>query len=154
MKEIWINRRGQLRWGWVLCAAAIVYAAAAVGVPMLYWSAYEFFMNVWNVTDANIHLAPGAVKFLYQWSNVLAQLCRNGVLVYGARVLLKAGQEVEKRTGSAALLAKGAAMGAGCVALAWCVLMLLGSVRLGTTKHAGNSCKRKSFRRRRWRSSG
>ena len=73
-KGIWIDRRGEIRLGWLLLTAAVLYVAAAVGIYELYWHLYRTMMEIWCVTAENIVRAPAAVQFLYSWSNVIVQV--------------------------------------------------------------------------------
>ncbi len=132
IKQVFVDRNGRMRTVWLLCAAAALYAAVSVGVYWLYWYLYETMMGIWGVTAENIIHAPDAVRFLYRWSNGILQLMQNGLLIVGAALLVRlSGQNGKAEGGLVKQLGIGAAVGAVCVALLWCVLMMLGSVRLG-----------------------
>ncbi len=132
IKGVFVNRNGQIRGVWLLGAAAVLYAAASTGVYWLYWYLYETMMGIWGVTAENIVRAPDAVRFLYRWSNVILQLIQSGLLIGGAAVLSRMSRmDSMVKRGMPKKLGMGAAAGAGCVVLMWCVLMGLGSVRLG-----------------------
>lgn len=131
IKRAFIGPRGEIRSGWLMLMAAVLYVLAAVGVYGVYWRVYNTMMDIWCVTAENVARAPGWVQFLYSWSNVIVQLLESAALIGFAAVLNRwAGVEREKGAG-----AKGAACGvglaAGCVALIWLILLLTGSVRLG-----------------------
>lgn len=131
IKAIFIGSCGGMRLGWLAAAAAVMYAAAAVGVYEGYWYLYRTMMNIWCVTGENIARAPGAVQFLYSWSNVIVQLLQNVILIGFAACLKKIAGLRGEENGLGRGYVKGAALGALCVAAIWCALMLTGSVRLG-----------------------
>lgn len=130
MKQVFLNRRGEIRLGWLLLAAAVLYTLAAVGVSELYWYLYRTMMGIWCITSENISRAPGAVQFLYSWSNVIVQLIQSAFLI-GCSWLLARMARLENEKKPVASIRKGIAAGAGGVTLIWLVLMITGCVRQG-----------------------
>jgi len=131
VKAIFVNHRGEIRLSWLAAAALVMYGIAAAGVYELYWYLYRTMMRIWCVTGENIMRAPGAVQFLYSWSNVIVQLLQNALLFGFAACFSKiAGLRRDEKSLSRGGV-KGALLGALCVAAMWCVLMLTGSIRLG-----------------------
>ncbi len=130
IKKLFVGKHG-IRTVWLIAAAVGLYVLSAGGVYYLYRILYSAMMGVWGVTSENILRAPASVQFLYQWSNVIVQLLQGGALIASAMLLRRmTGAECEKKTDMRGMLF-GAGMGAACVCVLWCVLMLLGCVRLG-----------------------
>ena len=113
---------------WIyLLLAAVMYAVSSAGMYWLYWRAYAAMMNVWGVTAENVSRAPIAVQLLDQWSGVPLTLMQNGCLIAASFALNRITRRSEKMRGALV----GAGAGAAVVALAWVLLMLTGSIRLG-----------------------
>lgn len=131
IKGIFISPRGEIRLGWLLLTAAVMYALAAVGVYGMYWRVYNTMMDIWCVTAENVARAPGWVQFLYGWSNVIVQLIESTVLIGFAEALRRMAGVTRERRGVFKNAVRGAALAGGCVVLIWLILMLIGSVRPG-----------------------
>lgn len=130
VKNLFVGKNG-IRLVWLLAAAVLLYALSTGGVYYLYWTAYAAMMDVWGVNGENIVRAPSAVQFLYRWSNVIVQLLQSGALIASALLLRRmANERCSEKTEIKGILF-GAGIGAACMLFLWCMLMLLGSVRLG-----------------------
>lgn len=132
MKKVFVNGSGEIRRGWLLAIAAFMYAAV-IGVYYLYWYGYGMMMEIWGVNSGNISRAPGAVQFLYSWSNVIVQLIQGALLTAAAVGLSRLAGLKGRGLEGAVIKRAGIGMGIGavCIIVIWCILMLTGSVRQG-----------------------
>lgn len=63
LKGAFVNRRGVIRAGWLLLAAATMYLLADGGVYYLYWYLYRTMMAIWGVTGENVARARRRCAF-------------------------------------------------------------------------------------------
>lgn len=131
LKGAFVNRRGVIRAGWLLLAAATMYLLADGGVYYLYWYLYRTMMAIWGVTGENVARAPSAVRFLYAWSQVLVQLIQSAAVCGAAGLLQRMDRLAMREEKPIASFGRGADLGAALTAGVWLILLLTGSVRLG-----------------------